>query len=507
MRKLSKKLVAACMTAAMMLTMVPAAFAAEPEMQNSERRTTEITEAEVLADLAKEPATMSANALTADENGVYHIYNLNDFDSITQSQWLGENTFIIENNLDLTGSNRTPNEWGGYIPYFRGTLKGANENITISGMENNTYLIYGLNGGTIEDLTLSFSGEAAGLAAISAAYSTPIGVTIENVDTTGNVYLTADNQSNYSPYAYCAPQGGMKMIDCTNNANITGNIYGGIFYGYYPLNRDADDDILFSGCVNKGNVTMRNAAMFFGNPSVDNVMSDADENMTITIENCKNEGTIRGTVSAHYFVSSLQKDLASGGLSEKMEQHLLGTTTADITPHSVTGDALSEENLLVGNKLTGFGVTVGNDNSITIQQPTDPEGIAQYVVSVSTYVYLYDEENQESGGTDRYTVSQTVSASNPTVALKYYGVADDTYGEEGNGVRIGRNTIETRKDTNGEYYSIDKWTQDNLYDGLYQRFAGVNGQAGCQEPDFLTVTALNSAGEVVGITSYGVSES
>lgn len=190
-----------------------------------------------------------------------------------------------------------------------------------------------------------------------------------------------------------------------------------------------------------------------------------------------------------------------------MEQHLLGTTTADITPHSVTGDALSEENLLVGNKLTGFGVTVGNDNSITIQQPTDPEGIAQYVVSVSTYVYLYDEENQESGGTDRYTVSQTVSASNATVALKYYGVADDTYGEEGNGVRIGRNTIETRKDSNGEYYSIDKWTQDNLYDGLYQRFAGVNGQAGCQESDFLTVTALNSAGEVVGITSYGVSES
>lgn len=284
MRKLSKKLVAACMTAAMMLTMVPAAFAAEPETQNSERRTTEITEAEVLADLAKEPATMSANALTADENGVYHIYNLNDFDSITQSQWLGENTFIIENNLDLTGSNRTPNEWGGYIPYFRGTLKGANENITISGMENNTYLIYGLNGGTIEDLTLSFSGEAAGLAAISAAYSTPIGVTIENVDTTGNVYLTADNQSNYSPYAYCAPQGGMKMIDCTNNANITGNIYGGIFYGYYPLNRDADDDILFSGCVNKGDVTMRNAAMFFGNPSVDNVMSDADEDMTLSTE-------------------------------------------------------------------------------------------------------------------------------------------------------------------------------------------------------------------------------
>lgn len=502
-----RKLTAIVMAAAMMLTMVPSAFAAENNGGNSERRMTEITEAEVLADLAKEPATMSANALTPDTNGVYHIYSVNDFDSITQSQWLGNNTFIIENNLDLSTSTRTPSEWGGYITYFRGNLQGANENITISGMDNNTYLIYGLNGGTIKDLKLSFSGEAAGLAAISLAYSTPIGVTIENVDTEGYVNLTADDQSNYSPYAFCAPQGGMKMINCTNNADIIGNIYGGIFYGYYPLNKGANDDILFSGCVNTGNVTMRNASMFFGNPSVDDVMATADEGFTITIENCRNDGEIRGTVSAHYFVSSLSQELATGGLSDRMEQHLLGTTTSDISPHQVSGEALSACNLLVGPQLEGFSVSVSEDKSITIQQPTNTTGIASYVVAVSSYVNLYDEENQKSGGTDRYTVSQTVSASNPTVALKYYGVADNTYGNEGNGIRIGRETIATRTDNNGEYYSIKKWNDNELLDGSYQRFAGQNGNAGCNAPAFLTVTALNGQGQIVGITNYEVSNS
>ena len=503
---MKRKLIAIFMAIAMMTTMVPAAFAAEPDGGTFGRRTTEITEAEVLADLASEPQMYSANALTKEADGAYHIRSVADFDSITQTQWLGDNTFILETDLDLSNSSRTPSEWGGYITYFRGTLKSAEgHNYTISGMNNNTYLIYGLNGGTIKDITLSFAGEAAGLAAVTVAYSTPIGVRIENVNTTGYVNLTGDDQSNYSPYVFSSPQGGMEMINCTNNARISGSIYGGIFYGYYPLNRGADDDIVFDGCVNNADVTMRNAAMFFGNPSLDDVMATADGNFTITIKNCKNNGLITGSVSAHYFVSSLSENLASGGLSDRIEKYILGDSNQNIAPHQVANNSLLSDRCLKNQGLTGFGVTVGPDKSISIQQPTNTSGISSYVVSVSSYVYLYDAEGN-GGGSDRYTVSQTVSASNPVVTLKYYGVADNNYGEAGNGVRVGRTTLATRKDNNGEYYSIVKWDNDDLLDGIYQRYAGTNAVAGYQEPSYLTVTALNAQGQVVGITSYEVTE-
>lgn len=501
---MKKKFLALCMVLCLSLSLVPAAVAAEEDAPNVREQ---VTEEEVLAYLAQQPAANTLNSgLTKGEDGKYHIYDETDFDQVTNAQWLGENTFVIEDDLDLSQSTKNVSEWGGYIQYFRGTLEGANENITISGMDNNTYLIYGLNGGTIKNLTLSFNGEAAGLAAVSAAYSTPIGVRIENVDTIGNVYLTADNQSNYSPYAYCAPQGGMEMINCTNNANITGNIYGGIFYGYYPLNRGAKDDIVFDGCVNNGNVTMRNASMFFGNPSVDNVMASAEDGFTITIQNCKNEGEIRGTVSAHYFVSSLTTELATDGFSAKMESALLGKTSENITPHVVSNNALSENNLLVGAELDGFTVSVDEDKDICITAPTSAESIEYYIVSVSSYVTLYNDETHQTGGTDRYTVSETVYPDDLTVNLKYYGVADSDFGSAGSAIETMENSFATRVNDGNVYYTIEKWPDDALYDNLYQRYASAqSGQEvtpSCKEPAFLTVTAFNADNEIVGITNY-----
>lgn len=381
-------------------------------------------------------------------------------------------------------------------------------------MENNTYLIYGLNGGTIKDLKLSFSGEAAGLAAVSVSSGTltAIGATVENVDTVGYVNLTADDQSNYSPYLYCAPQGGLTMKNCTNGANITGNIYGGIFYGYYPINRGANDDIVFDGCVNTANVTMRNASMFFGNPSVDDVMASADEGFTITIKNCRNEGVIRGTVSAHYFVSSLSQGLAENGISKKIEETILGRTTETITPHIVENNSLLESKLLVGPQLEGFAVSVDTDKSITITAPTnvaDREAISYYMVSVSSYVTLYDELTKETGGTDRYSVTEDVYPSSTdettiSATLKFYGAADDNYREAGTPVFV----YPTRSDDNNVYYSIEKWSDGELFDGRYQRFAhATEGQditPSFVAPSFLTVTAFDENNQIVGITSYEV---
>lgn len=508
---MKRKLIAIFMTIAMLTTMAPAAFAAEPDDGTSGRRTTEITEAEVLADLASEPQTYSANALTKEADGAYHIRSITDFDEITQTQWLGGNTFILETDLDLSNSSRTPSEWGGYITYFRGTLKSAEgHNYTISGMNNNTYLIYGLNGGTIKDITLSFAGEAAGLAAVTVAYSTPIGVRIENVNTTGYVNLTADDQSNYSPYVFSSPQGGMEMINCTNDADIYGNIYGGIFYGYYPLNRGADDDIVFDGCVNKADVTMRNAAMFFGNPSLDDVMASANDDFSITIKNCSNEGMLRGTVSAHYFVSSLAKELAANGFSNKMEQHLLGTTIANIAPHQVLDNTLPADKCLVGQKLDGFSVTVDPDKSITIHQPTKPEDrekISYYEVAVSSYVILYNEATKETGGSDRFTVREWIypdSSSDMQATLKFYGAADEEYGTEGTAIADNPTIV---KDNN-TYYKIIKWDSDLLLDGVYQRYAhateGESITPSYTEPAYLTVTAFDENNNIVGLTSYEV---
>lgn len=503
-RKVLSLITALCL----LFCLLPAAALAE-EGAAPERLTRIITEEEVLNDLAQQPMPLG-DPIEKEADGNYHIRSLEDFAGITQAMWLSGSTFIVEKNLDFSTYatyGTVPGEWGGYIRYFRGTLKGANPAIEISGLKNNTYLIYGMTGGTIQDLTLKFKGEATGLIACGATYGDKVQTVIRNVTTTGYVNLTADDQSNYSPYIFCGPHGGLLMENCTNTANISGNVYASIFHGYYPLCMDSGDDIVFKNCVNKGTILMRNAAMFFGNPSLDGVWSQkAAPDWGVTVENCRNEGQINGTVSAHYFVNSLTEDLSATGKSIQIENKILGAEgsgNVDISPSVVSGNTLPAENISVTQALTGFGVTVNeSDKSIQIKAPEDASAVSYYVVAVSSYVNMINPNTGAVGGTDRYTLTQRVTSASAAIGLKYYGVADAGYGSEGTPVTAGRTQYATRTDGTNTYYSIKPLGEGELIDGAYNYYAGSYGTAAARGPAFLTVTAYDASGKVVAIANY-----
>lgn len=507
MNRTKRKWLAAILTAAMSLTMVPAAFAAEPT-DNASSVDRIITEEEMLADLDNAPETMS-EGLTKAADGKYHIYTMQDFQSVTQSQWLGNNTFVIESDLDFGDwAGPKPDRWEGYITYFYGHIEGAGDGVTISGLENDRYLIFATGSGSIKNITLELNGEAAGLTGASLAYGEATGLTVENVDTTGYVNLTSDDQSNYSPYVYCAPQGGLTMKDCTNNAAITGNIYGGVFYGYYPLNKGASDDIVFDNCDNTANIHMRYASMFFGNPSVDNIVASADPGFTITVKNCDNTGKIRGTISAHYFVSSLSENLTVDGYSARMEKALQGTTGTDIGSNVVQDNNLPADKLVVGEVLDGFAVSADENGAITLTTP-DNADIDHYVVTVSTYFNYYDPDTFASGGTDRYSVSEYIPASDTTVHLKYYGLVDAEYSTFFKPqLSLNNGVTQTYYLINGKgYYPLSKLNTTDLYDGVFQRYVGFTNSATApalsyKEPAFLTATAYDSQGKICGMTSW-----
>ena len=168
-----RKLTAIVMAAAMMLTMVPAAYAAEsPNVEEPMyvwahgEQVKVPDQSDVQAALESEPGT-NAIDLQSTSNNVYHISSAAELMTIPQSVWISGNTFELDANIDLS-SVTPPAEWGGYINFFKGTLDGNGH--TISGLENNTYLIYGMIGGTIKDVNLALSGtDAAALAFISAS--------------------------------------------------------------------------------------------------------------------------------------------------------------------------------------------------------------------------------------------------------------------------------------------------------------------------------------------------
>lgn len=81
------------------------------------------------------------------------------------------------------------------------------------------------------------------------------------------------------------------MDSCNNYANIEGDTYAAVFSGYYPLpakDYPLDSYFKFIDCENHGDVTLRYAGLFFGNPT------GLREDRHISFDGVKNYGEIRG---------------------------------------------------------------------------------------------------------------------------------------------------------------------------------------------------------------------
>lgn len=510
---MKKQFLSLLMALCLMLTLAPAAFATDSQPDTITLPNGEVREIEDVS-APETPMLLSEDdSVTADIT----ISTVQEFDNVSRTDWYSGKTIKITNDLNLSQSTKTPAEWGGFIQYFYGHLIGEKADGSapvISGIPNNCSLIYGIIGGTIENLEFAHSpSNENGAASFITFMPTTMGgvaypLTMRDVTVTGNISLTGSDQSNYSPFVYSASAGGITMENCVNKANISGTIYGSVFYGYYPLYITS---YKFDGCENYGDITMQYAGLFFGNSStLETKLSNSDFNLTIT--GCANYGAIRGTAGASYLVAPV----ASGSIGT-----IATTVESILDPEETAGDLSSYSRLSVseiatkrssgsdgslceGNVLAGFSAVLNSDQSITVTRATNESDVAYYVIAVSAYVNLWDNALGAFNGTDRCTVMETYNKGDLSGAtfvpeLMAYGFADTNFGEEDLAVA----GHETRYGADGKtYYRVDNSVKAGTTFRWFVSNQIVNGQpvgGGSKAAQIVTVSAYNSAGTLLDV--------
>lgn len=500
---MKKRLLSLLMAMCLMATMVPAAFAADTDQPDTIWAHGQEVELPVVDRVVPENGIDRLDASGTRINQTIVVNTPNQFWEITEAEWRGNNT--IQLNCDIDLSTQKCAEWDGYLKYLDGHLIGnPDDKPVISGFANNTYLFYGMIHGTISNITLQLDGNAGTLYYLPTVYSGSsdnpyYSVTIENVDTEGYVNLTSSDQANYSPYVFAACKGDFKMVNCTNNANITGDVYGSVFHGYYAMNTSGS--YTFENCVNNGRVTLRNAAMFFGNPTS---MNDkiADGSLDVTVRNCENNNIIAGSVSAHYFAPSLNsQDYGSDTALAEMDASMTTGTPAPV--QEGVGGGLSWE---YTSDLNG---SIGEDGQITFSYSGNA-AVDHFLVTVGSYVQIwnknYEGVREDWDGTDRYSVSEEIAYDNNsteyTAKLRYCGVADANYGKRTN-VKYGNYDMRSSQDGKTLYYQI-KQTDDTIlyYATRAVTDEGVPAGGGCVAPSFASVYALDDQGNILSFFTF-----
>ena len=149
---MKKRLLSLLMAMCLMATMVPVAFAAETDQPD----TITLPNGEVREIPTVEFPDAPETLAEIDSSEVVEIDSIKTFDGIPTTDWYSGKTFKITTDLDLADSTKTVEEWGGFIKYFYGNMIGEKADGTtpvISGIPNNRGFIYGIVGGTIENLT------------------------------------------------------------------------------------------------------------------------------------------------------------------------------------------------------------------------------------------------------------------------------------------------------------------------------------------------------------------
>lgn len=409
-----KRILSFLATAGLALVLAPAAFAVPPEMVDAEP----IDMPEYVAPAEADPAVLdepSAQSLTTlegsgTEDDPILIYDVEDFVEVVNhytDDYYGDLSFKLMDHLDLSdpaAASIRPTEWGSYMSYLSGNFDGNYK--TISGIPENCFLVMAWHKGEIKNLTVEMGGNAATLVYSYFTVGGQFGETkMTNVTVTSStpIQLESNDQANYAPFLFCTgPK--FTMTDCTNYADITGPTYASVFYGYCPMPANATGDIEITNCTNHGNVTLRYAGLVFGNPTYLN------STRGISISGLENYGVIRGTQSAHYFSSDAggsmydndiyfkqtEEDISEGGALEKTCQD---TSCAH---HGEKGGKID------GETLEGFGISVDSSTKAFKISPVEGETtVTHYVVTVSRYVNLFDDDGNREG-TDRISYSEEI---------------------------------------------------------------------------------------------------
>lgn len=515
-----RKLTAIVMAAAMMLTMVPSAFAAETDVSSARPAPDGVLEGTT----APANNTYGINAIT--DNGLegagtqenpYLIQDEDDFqtlmDDSRSTSGMTYDYYRITADLDLDEVIE-PSQWMGYLMYFRGEIEGAvpdgnggTRPAVISGMNGDTYLIYGWFGGALKNLEFDLEGKAATINYICGKLDNKYqNCLMQNIDVTSDttVILGSDAQANYAPFTY-SMYGNFTLDNCVNYADISGGTYASVFVGYYPLDHQTGH-YTFKDCVNKGDISLKHAGMFFGNNSLfvgqnkDYYAFDKDnvENNVIQFENCKNEGAITGTNSAYVFSG---RPAGEDSISDAYESYLTTTSSAFQNVNGGSVGCISSLNMALTYDAQGNLEMTPANNSTT---PVD-----HYVVSVYTYVNSYAMDNDGDfiyNGTDRYGTSQEIaaSASDKTIQVKYFGVCDYPAYDEGITFVGAINGVDIVEYENQKYYWVDNdesYIQTSEYGYYYYVKSPDEGSGKIDNPSIATLSAYAADGTLLGVVS------
>ena len=518
-----RKLTAIVMAAAMMLTMVPAAFAAETDASSARPAPDGVLEGTSVP--ANGIASIADNGLegSGTEADPYQVDSADDFQAVMNEtgniHGIKQLYIEITNDIDLSTVTK-PDTWNGYLMYFQGNITGKDitkDGVTrqpiISGMAADRYLIYGWFGGTISNLTFDMQGQAATINYICGqldnAYHdcTMNDIEIISTDDNGNdtpILLPTNNQANYAPFTY-SMYGNFTLSNCVNNADMNGITYASVFCGYYPL--DKNGKYTFENCVNNGEISLRHAGMFFGNNSgflynqelkaAFAYHEDVSQN-SIQFFGCKNNGVIKGTDSAELF----------SGLPAGLEDELSKAYECYLRSPEV-GCMGDMDSIQVLTNDLGMSLTYDASGSFNVtlatEEPASGYEIDHYVVSVYTYLNSYAYSLASGSwiynGTILFGTEETIDAdtNNPSVDLKYYGVCDYPVTTEGLTFEESIDGLDVVSYNGVKYYWVDNlnaYIIDNEYE--YYQFVDDYENNGIKAaPDLVTLSAYTADGTLL----------
>ena len=517
---MKKRVLSLLMALCLMLTLAPAAFAANVDAdtvlslsENAERTLIRPDGEEIeIPDITIDDVDDSI-MLLSETDGVISLGSPQDF---IRTDWDQGNSYVLTADVNLSGLYASVNEWGGLIETFRGNFNGGGH--TITGVPENYCFIYGCIGGTIENVNFDLGGNAGFFVFMQVTYNGGYyhPLLLKDITVTGEAVLTDADQANYAPFVYCAfPE--FVMQDCINYADLSGVTYASVFFGYCPL---YTGNYTFNGCENHGDISYRNAALFFGNPSkfqnnADGTESTFTQGLNISILNCKNYGTIRSTATTpRYFVA----DLGNMSIySQRMENSLTANTSGVLQ----FGLTCEDENCTKPDATHTGALLSGSDMDITMSKTADgtititnnaanASQVVKYVVAVSSYVQEYDLATNSFWGTDRYSIEETIMVSDITTGsvyapngnsfnaqLKYYGLAD-AQEDDVITTTIAGHPVVTRNGQN--YYQFESvWMYDEVY-LMASRAVDEDGYpiGGTCNPYFATVAAYGTNGQLLG---------
>lgn len=219
----------------------------------------------------------------------------------------GGYTFKLATDIELKQEDAKVGDYA-YGRDFSGTIDGDNHTIAYSG-DNFRALFYYTSYGaanrgmdvTFKNINLHMKGKG-GLCLTAATYSKNL--LFDSVNVTGDKTVTAE--TNDSAYVSQASNivDSIKFTNCISSLNYNVTSYAAAFIGGYIQNKTDNNvtSIIFDGCVNSGNLSGLNPAVFIGN-------SNQCATIKVEMENTYNRGEVVGTNTAGLFAQNVANEL------------------------------------------------------------------------------------------------------------------------------------------------------------------------------------------------------